>query len=119
MPMKKRVRTPAKAAAKPRKRTASGSAEATKRDKATIRRLRAELAAASRRIEELSASADTHFLLDIPNRRRFDHELARAIAYIQRYHASGALILLDVDRLKPINDAFGHAAGDQVLKASA
>jgi diguanylate cyclase (GGDEF)-like protein len=29
------------------------------------------------------------------------------------------LILLDVDRLKPVNDAFGHAAGDQVLKAIA
>ena len=46
-----------------------------------------------------------------------DPQLERAIAYIQRYRASGALIVLDVDRLKPINDAFGHAAGDQVLKA--
>src|SRR5262249_27049494 len=51
------------------------------------------------------------------NRRGFEHELKRAVAYIKRYRASGALILLDVDRLKPINDAFGHAAGDQVLKA--
>ena len=69
------------------------------------------------RIEELQASADTDFLLDIPNRRGFERELHRAIAYIKRYHASGALIVLDVDRLKPINDAFGHAAGDSVLKA--
>ena len=85
--------------------------------KPTIRRLRTELARALKRIEELQASANTDFLLDIPNRRGFERELERSIAYIKRYHASGALIVLDVDRLKPINDAFGHAAGDQVLKA--
>ena len=85
--------------------------------RATIRRLKAQLAKAQAQIEELQASADTDFLLDIPNRRGFERELNRAIAYIKRYHASGALIVLDVDRLKPINDAFGHAAGDQVLKA--
>jgi diguanylate cyclase (GGDEF)-like protein len=83
----------------------------------TIRRLRTELAAALARIDELQASADTDFLLDIPNRRGFERELHRSTAYIKRYYASGALIVLDVDRLKPINDAFGHAAGDQVLKA--
>ena len=85
--------------------------------KLAIRRLRTQLAKALARIGELEASADTDFLLDIPNRRRFERELDRSIAYIKRYHASGALIALDVDRLKPINDAFGHAAGDQVLKA--
>jgi diguanylate cyclase (GGDEF)-like protein len=85
--------------------------------KLIIRRLRTQLSRAQARIAELQASADTDFLLDIPNRRGFERELNRAIAYIKRYHASGALIVLDVDRLKPINDAFGHAAGDQVLKA--
>jgi diguanylate cyclase (GGDEF)-like protein len=82
-----------------------------------IRRLKAQLAAAQARIEDLRASADTDFLLGILNRRGFERELARAVAYIARYQASGALIVLDVDRLKPINDGFGHAAGDAVLKA--
>jgi len=85
--------------------------------KLTIRRLRTQLAKAQARIDELEASADQDFLLEIPNRRGFERELTRAIAYMKRYRASGALIVLDVDRLKPINDAYGHAAGDQVLKA--
>jgi diguanylate cyclase (GGDEF)-like protein len=99
-------------------RTTGTAAPAAALDaKSTIRRLKTQLARARARIEELEASADTDFLLDIPNRRGFERELHRAIAYIKRYHASGALIVLDVDRLKPINDAFGHAAGDSVLKA--
>ena len=85
--------------------------------RAEIRRLKTQLARANLRIEELQAAAETDFLLGIPNRRGFERELGRAISYIQRYHASGALIVLDVDRLKPINDNFGHAAGDEVLKA--
>ena len=82
-----------------------------------VRRLRAELAKAQARIAELQASAETDFLLDILNRRGFARELTRAVAYIARYRATGALVVLDVDRLKPINDSFGHAAGDMVLKA--
>jgi len=81
--------------------------------------LRSKLKEAERRVVELEAAADTDFLLEIPNRRGFERELARAIAYMKRYRASGALIVLDVDRLKPINDSFGHAAGDEVLKAIA
>jgi diguanylate cyclase (GGDEF)-like protein len=105
-------------AARRRKATPAIRPPATSVDpKSTIRRLKAELAKARAQIEELQASADTDFLLDIPNRRGFERELQRSIAYIKRYHAGGALIVLDVDRLKPINDAFGHAAGDQVLKA--
>ena len=82
-----------------------------------IRRLRRQLAEALAKIEELQAHADTDFLLAVLNRRGFERELNRAMAYIGRYRATGALIVLDVDRLKPVNDAFGHAAGDEVLKA--
>src|SRR6202163_998977 len=128
--MKKKTRSAAAGAAKSRKtgsarKAAPRVAPASPRRprgapddaKLAVRRLRTQLAQALARIEELRASADTGFLLDIPNRRGFERELNRSIAYIKRYHASGALIVLDVDRLKPINDAFGHAAGDEVLKA--
>jgi diguanylate cyclase (GGDEF)-like protein len=130
--MKKKSKATAPGAAKRRKRVVAERKAVTPRAapaasprlsaapneaKLTIRRLRTQLAKALARIEELQASADTDFLLDIPNRRGFERELHRSVAYIKRYHASGALVVLDVDRLKPINDAFGHAAGDQVLKA--
>lgn len=82
----------------------------------SIRVLTAKLASAQARIDELQAWADTDFLLNIYNRRGFERELNRSLAYIKRYGATGALIVLDVDRLKPINDTFGHAAGDVVLK---
>jgi diguanylate cyclase (GGDEF)-like protein len=95
--------------------SAAGPAEA----KSEVRRLRQELAEARAEIEQLQATAETDFLLDILNRRGFERELSRSIAFIKRYSASGALLMLDVDRFKPINDAFGHAAGDTVLKALA
>jgi diguanylate cyclase (GGDEF)-like protein len=120
--MKKSTRAPAQGIAK-RRKVSSGRATTPRRAtaadgaKASIRRLKRELAQARKQIEELQASAETDFLLGIYNRRGFQRELDRAIAYIKRYHASGALIVLDVDHLKPVNDTFGHAAGDQVLKA--
>ena len=129
--MKKKSRAAASGTAKSRKTgivarksaphraltTSTPQPPASSETKATIRRLRAELAQAKARIEALQATAETDFLLDILNRRGFERELNRSIAYIKRYHATAALIVLDVDRLKPVNDAFGHAAGDEVLKA--
>ena len=104
----------------PRKPASQGRSQVTgDRARQAIRVLKAELAEARKRIEELQASAETDFLLDILNRRGFERELNRSIAYVKRYHATGALIVLDVDHLKPINDAFGHTAGDEVLKAVA
>jgi len=117
MPMKKQSPAAARQSRKQGKRAAPRQVPAAAEAKATIRRLRGKLTRALKQIQELQASADTDFLLGIPNRRGFERELVRALAYIKRYRASGALVVLDVDRLKPINDAFGHAAGDQVLKA--
>ena len=127
--MKKKARANAARTAKRRKGTTAAGKALVRRAapaarppseadaKAEIRRLKMQLARANARIEALQAAAETDFLLGIPNRRGFERELGRAISYIQRYQASGALIVLDVDRLKPINDNFGHAAGDEVLKA--
>ncbi|WP_186294563.1 GGDEF domain-containing protein [Bradyrhizobium guangdongense] len=120
-PAKKPSKTPARARKAGKTRSGKTKLVAAKPGdaKATIRNLRTKLTQALRRIDELEAAADTDFLLGIPNRRGFERELHRAIAYMKRYRASGALIVLDVDRLKPINDAFGHAAGDEVLKTIA
>jgi diguanylate cyclase (GGDEF)-like protein len=125
--MKKKSRAPARKATKPRQgrarpkaavsKTSASGTSPSDHSQATIRRLRAELAKALALVEQLQASADMDFLLGILNRRGFERELNRSISYIRRYHARGVLIVLDVDRLKPINDTFGHAAGDQVLKA--
>jgi len=112
---KRPARNPVRNSVGPSRRGASTADDI----KATIRGLRSKLKAAERRVAELEDAADTDFLLDIPNRRGFERELTRAVAYMKRYRASGALIVLDVDRLKPINDSFGHAAGDEVLKAIA
>ncbi len=86
---------------------------------AEIGRLTAELARARRRIRTLERLAETDALLAIPNRRGFARELKRAIAYLRRYRGSGAVIALDVDGLKIVNDERGHAAGDALLKAIA
>lgn len=117
---RRKTTTPRKPAGSTSKgKTAAERSAAIDRAKQTIRQLKAELAEVRGRIAELRASAETDFLLGILNRRGFERELNRSIAFIKRYHATGAVIMLDVDRLKPINDTFGHAAGDEVLKAVA
>ena len=65
--------------------------------------------------EALRGLADVDGLTGIHNRRRFDYELDRAIAHSARYGSSLALILIDVDGLKPVNDTLGHLAGDDLL----
>ena len=62
------------------------------------------------------AVARTDALTDLPNRRRLYEELRSALARMERSGGGVALLILDLDRFKAINDAHGHPAGDKLLQ---
>jgi diguanylate cyclase (GGDEF)-like protein len=82
-------------------------------------RLKRELAVARARVSDLEARADVDPLLDVLNRRGFERELKRALAHIKRYGTEAALMFVDLDDFKGVNDRYGHGAGDALLKAVA
>ncbi len=86
---------------------------------AEVDALAAQLEASRARINELEARVDIDPLTEIRNRRGFERELKRSLAYVKRYGTSAALVYIDLDGFKPVNDRHGHAAGDAVLKAIA
>ena len=73
----------------------------------------------ARRDRELRRLADTDPLTGLWNRRRFIAELELHLARTRRYGAAGAVMLLDIDELKHINDTHGHGAGDAAITATA
>ncbi|MGX6606991.1 diguanylate cyclase [Micromonosporaceae bacterium Da 78-11] len=64
----------------------------------------------------LGTQAFADSLTGLANRRSFDAELARAVAWSHRVGEPIALLTLDVDHFKTINDTWGHAVGDEALK---
>jgi diguanylate cyclase (GGDEF)-like protein len=69
------------------------------------------------RVEQLAHDAAHDSLTGLLNRRSFDRKLTQAIAGADRYGWRFALVLIDLDGLKAINDEHGHAIGDKVLQA--
>ncbi len=69
--------------------------------------------------EQLHWLADHDSLTRLWNRRRFDEELHRQVSRCQRYAERAALFLVDLDDFKPVNDRYGHKAGDDLLIAIA
>ena len=67
--------------------------------------------------ERLRHVADHDALTGLFNRRRFEEELERHVARGRRYGMGGALLLIDLDDFKRVNDGYGHRAGDEVLTA--
>jgi len=84
-----------------------------------VARLERELASARAQVAALAAFAQIDPLTDILNRRGLERELKRSLAHVKRYGVSAALVYLDLDGFKRVNDRYGHAAGDAVLKAVA
>ena len=77
--------------------------------------LRRELSQTRARLEDAEKTADRDVLLPLLNRRAFVRELMRYIAFTGRYNTPASLIYFDLNHMKAVNDAHGHAAGDAVL----
>jgi diguanylate cyclase (GGDEF)-like protein len=84
---------------------------------AQIDSLRAERARLMQKLRAAEDLADTDTLVPVFNRRAFVRELTRVMSFAQRYDVQASLVYFDLDGFKQINDRFGHAAGDAILRA--
>ena len=82
---------------------------------AEVSRLREEVARLQGRIDQLDQLAHQDPLIGLPNRRGFMRQLDQLIARVNRYDEMAAMLFIDVDGLKLINDSCGHKAGDEAL----
>ena len=67
--------------------------------------------------EEVRHQAYHDVLTGLPNRAYFGERLSEAVSLAARHHHSGALLFIDLDRFKIVNDSLGHDAGDALLQA--
>ena len=80
-----------------------------------IARLRGQVACLESQVEELDREAHRDALVPVANRRGLVRQLDMLIAGCNRHHTPAALLFVDVDGLKALNDSFGHCAGDAAL----
>lgn len=90
------------------------SADEDTRDE--LARLLDENATLKSRILELEHAADTDPLLPVYNRRAFMREIDRARTVMGRYDILSSIIYFDLNEFKAINDRYGHAIGDDILR---
>ena len=80
-----------------------------------IDQLRDKVAKLQERVAQLDQLAHQDTLVNLPNRRGFMRALERFIDRASRYSEHGAMLYVDLDGLKMLNDSFGHSAGDKAL----
>ena len=80
-----------------------------------IARLRGELSRLEERVTELDRLAHQDSLVPLSNRRGMLRELDRMIARFERHGTPAAMLFVDLDDLKTLNDCFGHNGGDAAL----
>ena len=99
-------------------RTTAPAAEMLVRTALTVRLARADQDLRAARVELTEATRSDH-LTGLANRRHVDEHLAMAASAARRHRQPMSLVLVDVDHLKRINDAVGHAGGDAVIRTIA
>ena len=82
---------------------------------AELAELHGRIAELERRCAELDRLAHCDTLVPVPNRRGFLRQLELTIARLKRYQDPAAVLFVDLDGLKMLNDSFGHSAGDAAL----
>lgn len=68
------------------------------------------------RMQELEREAGEDALTGLKNRRRFEEDVRAAMARRRRDHGTGALLMIDLDHFKEVNDTHGHPAGDRLIE---
>lgn len=76
----------------------------------------AQMVATRQTMDKLRSEADLDHLTGLANRRRFRGALTHEVERWRRYGVPCALLLLDIDHMKAINDRFGHPSGDLVIR---
>jgi diguanylate cyclase (GGDEF)-like protein len=84
-----------------------------------IDELRNEVSRLKAHLTEAEGLADQDALTPLFNRRAFVRELSRNLSFVQRYGTPASLVYFDLDGFKAVNDRYGHAVGDEALKAVA